>query len=341
MTEDHHPLTENLLVWYREHARDLPWRAAPEPYAVWLSEVILQQTRVDQGTAYWQRFIAAFPTVVDLAAASTEEVMALWKGLGYYSRARNLHRAAQCVVDERGGQLPVRAEDWARLPGIGPYTAAAIASICFGEPIAVIDGNVQRVLSRLFDISDPVDRKTGRDAIQIASGELVAQSCPGESNQAWMELGALVCTPRNPKCPECPLADACLAQKRNTVLERPVKQPKKAPEKTEVLFRIHLRTGQSQQPEWWVETRPEKGIWAQLESFPCSMSPESGSIRSGFGPVRHLLTHKHMTAWFMLDSAEPVQRAGGRWISVSDGEANWPRIIDKVLLDLREWIVKN
>lgn len=337
-----HPLTQKLLSWYRENARDLPWRAAPEPYSIWLSEVILQQTRVAQGKGYWERFLSAFPTVADLAAAPTEQVMSLWKGLGYYSRARNLHLAAQRIVSERNGQLPVKAEEWAALPGIGPYTAAAIASICFHEAIPVIDGNVQRVMSRLFDIAEPVDRKAGRKAIEAFCAELVATEAPGDSNQGWMELGALVCTPQSPDCLNCPLSESCLSRERGTQMQRPVKQPKKSPLEWDVQFLIPLRKSRSGRWEWWVETRPEKGIWSQLEAFPCVMGPKSdGAHPDAFGPVQHILTHRKMTAWFKVEDAPYAKRGHGRWVNVEQGDANWPRIIDKVLPELRSWIVKN
>lgn len=341
-----HPLTARLLDWYRLNARALPWREAPEPYATWLSEVILQQTRVDQGTAYWHRFMEAFPDVHALAAADTERVMSLWKGLGYYSRARNLQLAARQIVGERGGQLPITAAEWAELPGIGGYTAAAIASICHGEPVPVVDGNVQRVMARLFDIEDPVDRKSGRAAVLSACQALIDPQAPGASNQAWMELGALVCSPRNPDCAECPLTDGCLARSRGTISARPVKQPKKPPQSITVLFRIPVRLNPEGILEWWVETRPERGIWAQLEAFPCTMetAPPVDTSTSGFGPVVHILTHRRMTAWFTAsnrpeDSPPPGSR--GRWLPVEMGEANWPRLIEKVLPDLRGWIVKN
>lgn len=344
-----HPLTRLLLAWYRENARELPWRSAPDPYPTWLSEVILQQTRVDQGTAYWHRFLAAFPTVSDLASAEVDEVMRLWKGLGYYSRARNLHHAARRVMEERGGELPVLARDWASLPGIGPYTAAAIASICHGEPVPVMDGNVQRVLARLFDVKAPVDRKAGKTELEAWSLALIDARDPGTSNQAWMELGALVCLPRTPLCAACPLAGECLALQRSTISERPVKQPKKAPLPVEVNFRIHLRRHRAQGVQWWVERRPTRGIWAQLESFPCTMTPPDPMVGSGqtegtlnrFGPVDHILTHRRMTAWFTVESGEPVDPPGeGRWVDVQSGEANWPRLIEKVLAPLRAWIVK-
>lgn len=345
-----HPLTALLLDWYDLNARPLPWREDPEPYATWLSEVILQQTRVDQGTAYWKRFMAAFPTVQDLAAADTDAVMALWKGLGYYSRARNLHKAAHIIAEERAGKLPQNATDWASLPGIGPYTAAAISSICFDEAVPVVDGNVQRVVSRLFDIEDAVDRKKGKAAVDTACQALIDTRNPGKSNQAWMELGALVCAPRSPRCGECPVAEGCLARQRGTVLDRPVKQPKKAPQAVDVVFSVHLRTGPSGDQQWWVERRPESGIWSQLESFPCTMdmrAPGAEEVKGAvpdrpkrFGPVAHILTHRKMTAWFEVatDPARPSN--GGRWVDCMEGTANWPRLIDKVLPELRGWIGK-
>jgi A/G-specific adenine glycosylase len=338
-----HPLTQKLLSWYRASARDLPWRNSPEPYSTWLSEVIMQQTRVAQGTAYWERFLAEFPTVSDLAAAPTDEVMALWKGLGYYSRARNLHQAAQHIVSNHGGELPVKAEDWAKLPGIGPYTAAAIASICHGEAIPVIDGNVQRVMARLFDIPDAVDRKLGRSAVETACLELIAPQSPGDSNQAWMELGALICTPKSPDCEHCPLSEACLSRERETQLQRPVKQPKKAAKEVDVHFLIHVRKKGGKPVDWWVETRPDQGIWSQLEAFPCQMGPRTGTAPEGaFGPIDHILTHRRMTTWFQaVDSkVTPSKQSGGRWINIAEGEANWPRAIEKVLPELRSWIVK-
>ena len=351
-----HPLTAELLNWYGSNARPLPWRSAPEPYATWLSEVILQQTRVDQGTAYWERFMAAFPTVHDLASAPPDEVMALWKGLGYYSRARNLHNAAKHVVTEFGGLLPSTSEEWRSLPGVGAYTAAAISSICHGEAVPVVDGNVQRVMSRLYDITDPVDRKAGREAVDAACAAHVDPDAPGDSNQAWMELGAMVCTPRAPKCGSCPISHGCLSRERGTILDRPVKMPKKKAVEMEVLFSIPLRRQQDGQMQWWVERRPETGIWAQLESFPCTMSIQPPELDSGlfapdpenrpprFGPVKHVLTHRRMTAWFSLTDptlAGPKrQETDGRWVDMEHGAANWPRLIDKVLPELRAWIVK-
>lgn len=338
-----HPFVGILLGWYKKHARPLPWRMAPEPYATWLSEVILQQTRVETGTAYWHRFLSAFPTVDDLANASPEEVMALWKGLGYYSRARNLHAAAKVIAEQRGGAMPDRAADWQTLPGVGAYTAAAIASICFAEPVPVIDGNVQRVMSRLFDIDEVVDRKAGREAIQTAANALVSHADPGSSNQGWMELGATLCKPKNPQCPDCPLQEHCLARQRGTALERPVKRAKKPPQLTHVQFSVHLRH-QGEQTEWWVERRPEEGIWGGLESFPVRMTAASENapeLPKGWGPVEHILTHRRMMAWFAFSRTAPPDTAQGQWLMASDRQRTWPRLIDKVIEDLHAEAVKN
>ena len=300
--------------------------------------------------------MAAFPTVQDLAAAETDQVMALWKGLGYYSRARNLHNAARLIVNEKGGVLPQNAKEWTALPGVGPYTAAAISSICFGEPVPVVDGNVQRVMSRLFDIEHAVDRKAGKQSVDEACQLLLDHTDPGSSNQAWMELGALVCAPKAPLCAECPLVDGCLAHARKTVLQRPVKQPKKPALAVEVIFSIALRNGPGAALQWWVERRPDTGIWSQLEAFPCEMIPQSSEKQAAekvglfaeqtdpeerFGPVKHILTHRRMTAYFETVRAPSEKETPGRWVDVDSGDANWPRLIDKVLPELRSWIVKN
>ena len=300
--------------------------------------------------------MAAFPTVQDLAAADTDQVMALWKGLGYYSRARNLHNAARIIVQEKAAVLPANVKEWVAMPGVGPYTAAAISSICFGEPVPVVDGNVQRVMSRLFDIQDAVDRKAGKEAVDEACQLLLDRSDPGTSNQAWMELGALVCAPKAPKCDQCPLVDGCLAFERKTMLQRPVKQPKKAALEVEVNFSIALRHEPGGPLQWWVERRPDSGIWSQLEAFPCSITPspkdknmteEVGLFaqhpppENRFGPVKHVLTHRRMTAYFHIEDAAFAEKRQGRWVDVETGDANWPRLIDKVISELRTWIVKN
>ncbi len=213
-----------LCDWYARHGRDLPWRRTRDPYRIWLSEVILQQTRVAQGTAYYLRFTERFPEVAALAAASEDDVLKLWQGLGYYSRARNLHAAAQEVVSRFAGVFPLAYEDVRSLPGVGDYTAAAICSMAYDAPCAVLDGNVFRVLARLFDLDTPIDTTTGRRAFAQLAGEQLDRKCPGTYNQAIMDFGALQCTPGQPDCARCPLEGCCLARAAGTVAVRPVKQ---------------------------------------------------------------------------------------------------------------------
>ena len=213
-----------LARWYRSNRRPLPWRTDPSPYHVWLSEVILQQTRVDQGTAYWQRFVARWPTLSHLASATEDEVLKEWQGLGYYSRARNLLTAARQVMDRHAGRFPDDHATLSTLKGVGDYTAAAIASICFGRPEAVVDGNVYRVLARVFGIHTPIDSTQGRREFKALASALLDRGCPGEHNQAVMELGALVCTPLRPRCEACPLEDRCVARAAGTITLLPTKQ---------------------------------------------------------------------------------------------------------------------
>jgi A/G-specific adenine glycosylase len=213
-----------LARWFASARRDLPWRRQRTPYRVWLSEVMLQQTQVSRVVDYFERFVARFPEVTDLAAAAEDEVLSLWSGLGYYSRGRNLHKAARVVVDEHGGRFPTDARDLATLPGVGAYTAAAIASFSAGERVAVVDGNVVRVLSRLVDATDPVDQPIGRRRLEAVADALVsAAPDPAIHNEAMMELGALVCTPKAPACGACPLSSWCAARAAGTALRRPVK----------------------------------------------------------------------------------------------------------------------
>jgi A/G-specific adenine glycosylase len=205
-------LRRALLAWYDGARRDLPWRRTRDPYAIWVSEVMAQQTTVQTVIPYWERFLASFPDVRALAAAPLEEVLRHWAGLGYYRRARYLHAAAREVVATRGGELPRTAADWLTLPGVGRYTAAAIASIAFGEPAPVVDGNVVRVLARFDRAAEPPDRAASRRRLEARAGELLDPARPGDANQALMELGATVCTPRAPRCPACPWSAACLAR---------------------------------------------------------------------------------------------------------------------------------
>lgn len=222
-----------LLPWFAKNARDLPWRIEPRPpYAVWISEIMLQQTRVDTVTPYFHRFLARFPGPASLAAAPLRDVLKLWEGLGYYTRARQIQKTAQLLVRDHGGQLPSDPAQLAALPGLGPYTTAAVASFAFGLPLAVLDGNVIRVFSRLLALPDDIGLPATRKKLQQVADALLLRDKPGAANEAWMELGALICTPRVPRCPECPMRSVCHAAKLKTPDAFPKKKKKmKVPHK--------------------------------------------------------------------------------------------------------------
>ncbi len=264
---------DTLINWYAENHRDLPWRHEPTPYQVWLSEVILQQTRVSQGLDYYLRFIERWPTVADLAHASEEEVLKLWQGLGYYSRARNLHHCAQQVVNDYNGEFPADFEQLKKLKGIGGYTAAAIASIAFGLPHAVVDGNVYRVLSRLYDIDTPININEGQSLFARLANELLNREQPGLHNQAMMEFGALHCTPKNPDCLHCPLQAQCMAFEHQTVLQRPVKLAKTIV-KTRYFNYLVIRF----KDNVYLHKRSGSDIWRNLYDFPCIESEQPLSV---------------------------------------------------------------
>ncbi|MBI1319298.1 MAG: A/G-specific adenine glycosylase [Candidatus Hydrogenedens sp.] len=256
-------LRRALLHWFQEAARDLPWRRTSDPYRIWLSEVILQQTRVDQGLPYYERFVETFPDARALADAPLDKVLKLWEGLGYYTRARNLHRAAQVVRDDFGGAPPKTAELLQMLPGIGRYTAAAIASIAYGEPVAVVDGNVKRVLSRLFNVETSIDDTATDKELWRLANLLLSRKHPGDFNQAMMELGARICTPRTPDCAGCPVADFCQARKHGVETERPIRSAKKPPGLKDLVVAVVRRDGQ-----YLLVKRPEEGLLGGLWEFP-------------------------------------------------------------------------
>lgn len=241
----------------------MPWRRTTDPYAVWLSEILLQQTRVDQGTPYYDRFLAAFPTVQALAAAKDAHVLKLWEGLGYYSRARNLHRAARIVVGELNGKFPSTARAWQALPGVGRYTAGAIASIAFGERVAVLDGNVIRVLSRIFDITESTDEARTRELLWEIAESLVPKQLPGDFNQALMELGARVCTPRAPQCSSCPVQRHCDAYTAGVQELRPIRKQKPVTPHHEYVVAVISKNGR-----YLLAKRPDKGLLGGMWEFP-------------------------------------------------------------------------
>lgn len=216
----------DLIRWYEAAHRDLPWRKTKDPYRIWLSEIILQQTRVQQGLPYYERFVTHYPTVFALASASEQQVLRDWQGLGYYSRARNLQSAAKQIVSDFKGQFPADYNKLRTLKGVGDYTASAIASMAFDLPHAVVDGNVYRVLSRVYGIQEAIDQLTGQRLFKAKAQELIDPARPGSFNQAIMELGATCCTPRNPECGRCPLANGCIARQQQRITELPVKAGK-------------------------------------------------------------------------------------------------------------------
>lgn len=256
-----------LLAWFAREARDLPWRRTRDPYCIWLSEIMLQQTRVEQGTPYYERFLAAFPTVEALAHAPEDAVLKLWEGLGYYTRARNLQKAARIVVEERGGQFPRSALEWRSLPGVGRYTAGAIASIALGERVAVLDGNVKRVFSRLFNTQECIDTPATEQHLWSLAELFVPAKRPGDFNQALMELGARVCVPRAPLCGQCPIRTWCSAHAAGVQLERPVRRQKKSVPHQQWAVAAILHRGR-----YLLGKRPPKGLLAGLWEFPgCRM----------------------------------------------------------------------
>lgn len=292
-------LHDTLINWYAENRRDLPWRHHPSPYQVWLSEVILQQTRVNQGWDYYLRFVEKWPTVADLAAATEEEVLKMWQGLGYYSRARNLHQCARQVMEQFNGNFPADFEQLKQLKGVGNYTAAAIASIAFNLPHAVVDGNVYRVLSRLFDIGIPINTHEGQTLFSRAADTLINREQPSLHNQAMMEFGALQCTPKNPNCLLCPLQTQCLAFERQTVLQRPVKLQKQKVTTRHfnyLVFRIQDRV--------YLHKRNANDIWKNLYDFPCIESEKPMSVEEVLSTEEFLQLIKNQT--FVVAKISPV-----------------------------------
>lgn len=241
----------------------MPWKGSKDPYVIWLSEIILQQTRVEQGMPYFQRFLEHYPTVKDLAAASQDEVLKLWEGLGYYSRARNLHATARFITDDLGGRFPDDYKDILKLKGVGPYTAAAIASFAFNLPYAVVDGNVFRVLARYFGMDLPIDASEGKKAFSKLADRLLDQSDPARYNQAIMDFGATHCTPKNPRCNLCPLHQNCFAFRHQATASLPVKSKKMVKKERHFHFLVFNRQGKV-----CIRKRTGKDIWQHLYEFP-------------------------------------------------------------------------
>jgi len=256
-------ISKILLEWYKKNARNLPWREGKDPYRTWLSEIIFQQTRIEQGLSYYQAFTSAFPDLASLASASEQEVLRLWQGLGYYSRARNLLETAQVIQNKYKGRFPDNYKDLLRLKGVGPYTAAAIASIAFNEAVAAVDGNVIRVISRLYALDLPVDSTEGKKLIQDLANELIDTKSPGDFNEAMMDLGAMICTPRNPDCRSCPLQASCMGLEEGFPVRYPLKQ-KKTQVRERWLHYFHIETAD----HLLLKERTDADIWKGLFDFP-------------------------------------------------------------------------
>lgn len=321
----HNIFSDTIIAWYQQNKRDLPWRDIDNAYYIWLSEVILQQTRVAQGMDYYLRFIQTFPTVRSLAEASEDDVLKLWQGLGYYSRARNLHKAAQQVMQQYQGVFPTSYAELLKLQGVGPYTAAAIASFTTNEPVAVVDGNVFRVLARLFNIDTPIDTQTGKKIFGQLAREILNPQLAGIHNQAMMEFGALQCTPSSPHCTSCPLLGHCEAYACDMVQERPVKQGR-----TQVRQRYLHYLIFKYNRSIWIHRRGAGDIWQGLYEFvllerqaptpivhllDSYLKEHQRKLISSITPiltqVRHQLTHQ--TLWcdfYLIDLTAPIELDG-------------------------------
>lgn len=256
-------LVKDLVAWFRREARDLPFRGTRDPYRIWVSEIILQQTRVDQGIEHYARFLTAFPTVEALADATVDEVLKVWEGFGYYARARNLHKAAQVIVTGLGGRLPGCASEWRVLPGVGRYTAGAISSIAFGEQVAAVDGNCRRVLARLFNVRVCIDDAKAQNRLEVLADRLVPARRPGDFNQAVMDLGARICVPGRPRCVECPVQKHCRAYAAGSQLRTPVRKQKLERPHYEEVVAVVSRRGQ-----YLLGKRPVGGLLGGLWEFP-------------------------------------------------------------------------
>jgi len=336
-----------LLEWYGVNKRDLPWRNTNDPYKIWLSEVILQQTRVQQGWQYYLRFIEKYPTVSALATDPQHDVLKLWQGLGYYSRARNLHEAARFIKAKYKGKFPKEYESIRALKGVGDYTAGAVASIAFNLPFPAVDGNVMRVYSRLFGITAPINSSKGKKELSKIAGELLPHETPGIYNQAVMELGAMVCLPAKPHCENCPIQEACYAYLHKKVSEFPVKDGKTKQRNRYFNYLVIIHAGKI-----LIRLRTAKDIWQNLYDFPMLETTKRVSTSAFLKNKRweelihlskpvidnvseeyvHILSHQKLHARFykINMATEPAKIPGGcSWIKLKDME-NYavPRLIE-------------
>lgn len=349
-------LSLQILNWYNQNKRDLPWRDTSDPYKIWISEVILQQTRVEQGLSYYLRFVQRWPDVEQLATASEQEVLKMWQGLGYYSRARNLLAAAKQVLHDYNGVFPKTVAELQKLKGIGEYTAAAIASIAFEKPVPVIDGNVYRVISRIFDVENPIDTPQGKKHFKALADSLLDKKCPGNFNQALMEFGALQCIPKSPDCEICPLQSICLAFERKKVDQLPVKVNKIKVRKRFLNYFVLIGQLESQ-CFTFLRHRKAGDVWQGLYDFPCIETSEKKELHEleneAFfqnikaiaqevkplpGLRKHVLTHQQlMVSFYVVKCKSGFEVLKNNSLSlVSQTElVNYPmpRLIDRFLQD--------
>lgn len=338
-------MQDQLIGWYQQNKRDLPWRNTQNPYFIWLSEIILQQTRVDQGLPYFNKFISHYPTVFDLAKAEEQAVLKDWQGLGYYSRARNLHTTAKFIVDELNGQFPQSYQELLQLKGIGEYTAAAIASFSYDLPHAVLDGNVFRVLSRLFDIETPINTPKAKKEFGALANELLPKQHPAIFNQAIMEFGALQCVPANPNCSNCVLASKCLAFSNKTVVNRPLKD-----KKTKISNRYFNYLVFQDNKRFVLQKRVDNDIWKNMFEFPKIVSNDFENtdeielqlknlnleLKQVISLKKHILSHQHIYAKFYIIKEIPKQLPAdfGPLLTISKSDLEHypiPKLIDTFL----------
>lgn len=328
--------SQRLIKWYELNARSLPWRGLSDSYAIWVSEIMLQQTRVETVIPYFARWMQRFPTLNDLANASEDEVLQAWEGLGYYSRARNLHKAARLVLEDFGGQLPQNRDDLERLPGIGAYTAGAIASIAFRQDEATLDGNIRRVLTRFFNVTESVRSPQGKRILWSLAKDHLPPGKAGDYNQALMDLGAAICTPRSPACPLCPLSDLCQARALGIQEQLPMGIIRRAVPHIIVTAAILQRSGQV-----LIAKRPSRGLLGGLWEFPGGKLEENENledclkreiceemgtdifVEDAFGIYDHAYTHFTVTLHAFLchlSSVEPVplHHSDLLWVSVTE-----------------------
>ena len=330
--------SQKIIRWYHKNKRDLPWRHTTDPYKIWLSEIIMQQTRVQQGLPYYETFAKKFPTVHHLAKAPEDVVMKAWQGLGYYSRARNLHHTAKFIAKELKGKFPDEYEAIKELKGIGEYTAAAIASFAFDKPHAVVDGNVFRVLSRYFGIATPIDSTEGKKEFTRRASNLLDKKDPGTFNQAIMEFGAMQCVPQSPDCRICPLKKDCQALAQNRVAELPVKS-----QKTKIRTRYFNYLVIRRNSRTLIRKRTENDIWKNLYDFPIietkkeMKKPAGAKVIAVSRPFKHVLSHQIIYARFWelaaptLEIAARLKVKGSNLSYILDNQLNkiaFPRLIE-------------